>query len=217
MSEPSRRSWVAKYATVFVVIVVGVFIAVAAESWWSERRDRAFELQLRYDMIEEFRANIDILQSDLGTNAEVSQRFAQLTELDDAELLALEDAFFNEAYSGFPDWAGFDREMGIIQALVTSGNTGAMSDRDLRLRLSRWAGLLTEKRRKTQQAVDYQMLLLMPTAVDAAADRTWAIEERRRIRAHYRSLAFLQGMVIENQELLLAEAEATLAYLKSLE
>jgi hypothetical protein len=142
MSEPSRRLWVAKYATEFVVIVVGVFIAVAAESWWSERQDRAFERQLHYDMIQEVRANIGILESDLAINAEVSQKFAQLTELDDAELLVLDDAFFNEAYSGFPDWAGFDPEMGIIQALVNSGNAGAISDRDLRLRLSRWAGLL---------------------------------------------------------------------------
>lgn len=213
MTKRGLRSSSGKYAVELVVIVVGVFIAVAAESWWSERQDRAFERQLRNDMIEEFQANIRTLESDLATNSEVTERFARLTTLDDAELLALDDDFFNESYSRFPDWAGFDPEMGIVQAVVTSGNTGLISDRELRLRLSRWSGLLAEKQRKTRQAIDFQIIVLVPAATDAATDRAWSVEERRRIQSYYASLSLLQGMVVENQELLMDEAEAILAYL----
>lgn len=213
MNETRRPNWFGKYSIEFTVIVVGVFIAVAAESWWSERQDRAFERDLRDDMVREFQANIRTLEADLAENADVTERFARLATLDDAELLALDDTFFNETYAGFPDWSGFDPEMGIVQAVVASGNTGVISDRELRLRLSRWSGLLTEKQRKTKQAVDYQIIVLVPTAASAADDRTWTAQERRQVQTHYASLALLQGLVVENQELLLEEAEAILEYL----
>lgn len=134
--------------------------------------------------------------------------------MSDAELLARDEAFFNEHYAAFPDWAGFDPEMGIVQALVTSGNTSAISDRQLRLRLSRWAGLLAEKSRKTLQAVDFQIIVLVPAVAAVTNDLKWTPEERRQVQAYYATLAQLQSLVRDNQEMLLEEAEAILAHLQ---
>ncbi len=134
--------------------------------------------------------------------------------MSDAELLARDETFFNEHYAAFPDWAGFDPEMGIVQALVTSGNTSAISDRQLRLRLSRWAGLLAEKSRKTLQAVDFQIIVLVPAVAAVTNDLKWTPEERRQVQAYYATLAQLQSLVRDNQEMLLEEAEAILAHLQ---
>ena len=49
----------------FSVIVLGVFVALAAESWWSDREERTFERELREDMVAEFAGNRAILEADL--------------------------------------------------------------------------------------------------------------------------------------------------------
>ena len=43
---------------VLLCCVIGVFIALAAESWWSEREDRLRESDIREDIVAEFAANI---------------------------------------------------------------------------------------------------------------------------------------------------------------
>ena len=198
----------------FVVIVVGVFVAVAAESWWSEREERQFERELREDMLTEFGENIAILEEDLATNAEVQAHMMALATMEDAALIAMADDVLNAQYGVFPGWAGFDPAMGYVQALVGSGNLGAISDRELRLRLSHWSGLLDEKQRYTLQATNFQLTTLVGAISEVRADGAWSPEERRRMQSLYRSLGVLHGLVIENQRRLIEEARAIRAYLQ---
>lgn len=197
----------------FLIIAIGVFIALAAESWWSEREDRLRESDIREDMLAEFAANIRILEADIETNENMVVHFASLPTMTDEELVSLPDAFFEESYRLFPNWAGFDPEMGIVQALVNSGNLSSISKRELRLRLSRWAGLLREKDRKTLQATQFQINALMPVIAEVSADARWSAAERRRVQLLYETLSVLQGMVLDNQVLLHSEARSIHAYL----
>jgi len=48
----------------FGLIVVGVLVALLAESWWSERHDRFGEKQILVDATTEFHQNIEILDAD---------------------------------------------------------------------------------------------------------------------------------------------------------
>lgn len=199
--------------TEFLIIAIGVFIALAAESWWSEREDRARENDIRTDMEAEFVANIRILEADIETNENMAVIFRRFAEMSDEELQRLPDAFFEENYRRFPDWAGFDPEMGIVQALVNSGNVTAISDREFRLRLSRWAGLLKEQDRKILQATQFQFSALMPAVAEVSADMQWSAAERRRIQVLYQTSALVQRIVLDNQHLLLAEARSIHDYL----
>ena len=110
-------------------------------------------------------------------------------------------------------WAGFDPEMGSAQALVESGNIGAIGDRTLRLLLSRWAGLLEEKRRFNLQTVDFQMHRVTPVVARASADNEWTDGERREVRELLRSLGMLRDGVMANQRRLQSAAHEILAYL----
>lgn len=121
----------------FAVIVVGVFLALAAESWWSEREERAYERDVRQDMLEEFEANLAILESDLAANDTSRARIASFVDLDARELASMSSTQVSATIGSWLDWAGFDPEMGSAQALVESGNIGAIGDRGLRLLLSR--------------------------------------------------------------------------------
>ena len=184
MSGSSPRGRVRRVFGEFIVIVLGVLVALATESWWSEREDRRFERELLEDILAEFETNLRILESDLATNDTSHARVSFLAELSDAELLALSSEELTNRFRGYPNWAGFDPEMGIVQALVESGNVGVVSDRSLRLHLSKWAGLLEEKRRFNLQAVDFQNQAVVPAVARASADLVWT--EAEPSLAHFR-------------------------------
>jgi hypothetical protein len=198
----------------FVVIVIGVFLALAAESWWSERENRRLEREIREDMIAEFEANIGILEADLATNEEARPRLAVLDGLSDEALIALaEDQIFGMFYP-YSEWAGFDPEMGTVQALVESGNIVLVSDRDLRLQLARWAGLLENRRRFNLQAVEFQHREVMPSFAAAAADGDWSANERRELQVLMSQLVRLFDLTVDNQRQLLETAQDILLVLR---
>jgi len=198
----------------FTVIVVGVFVALAAETWWSEREERQFEREIRADMIVEFESNILILDADIAENEEAYNRIGMLDGLDDDALLALDDNKISEQLVPYLQWAGFDPEMGSVQAFVESGNVGAFSDRQLRLLLARWSGLLVKNRRVNLQAVDFQHGTVLPVIARASADQVWSSDERHELRALLSHLLALHGYVLNNQRELRAAATDILAFLR---
>ena len=214
MSTSQSPKRLLRFVSEFVVIVAGVFVAVAAESWWSEREERDYERDLRLDMVAEFEANLRILESDLAANDTARTRVASFVDLRERELQAMSSAQVAATIGRWLDWSGFDPEMGSAQALVESGNIGAIGDRGLRLLLSRWAGLLEEKRRFNLQAVDFQMHQVAPAVARASDDNDWTERERREVQELLRSFGQLQEGVVVNQMRLQSAAREILAYLR---
>ncbi len=201
-----------KFVVEFVVIVVGVFVALAAESWWSEREDRLYERELREDMIAEFESNLDILDADIAMNKEVPRQIGIFVDISDDALLALTDAKLSQL-KAYLDWAGFDPQMGNVQAFVESGNIGAIGDRDLRLLLARWTGLLEMRRRFNLQAVNFQNHEITPAIARASADGKWSPSERREIRTLLSTFLTLHDIVLRNQHELRQAANDILVFL----
>ena len=204
-----------RLAVEVAVIVVGVLVALIAGDWWAERDERLYEAELREDMVEEFRTNLEIQKSDLNTNYAIYASLNQFVELDDHEVRSLPDTAYSPWSAGDLSWAGFDPMMGSAQAQVESGNLGVIADRELRLLLSTWSGLLEEKTRYTEGAVAFQSLVFLPTAARLGADQTWTAEERREIHAILRTQRNRMRNVIRNQEKLSAAAQELLDYLQS--
>jgi hypothetical protein len=198
----------------FTVIVVGVFLALAAETWWSEREERRFERELRADMIVEFESNIRILDADIATNEEARNRIGILDSLNDDALLALDDNKISEQLVPYLLWAGFDPEMGSVQAFVENGNVGAFSDRQLRLLLAQWSGLLVKNRRVNLLAVDFQHGEVLPVIARASSDQVWSSSERLELRVLLSHLLALHGFVLSNQHELRAAATDILTFLR---
>jgi hypothetical protein len=198
----------------FLVIVLGVFIAVAAESWWSDREHRQFERDLREDMVAEFEANLRILESDIAENEQARRRMGLLEGLSDDALFAIPDTALSAQLDPYLIWAGFDPAMGNVQALVESGNIGAISDREMRLRLTRWAGLLEQRRRFNLQAVDFQHREVLPVIAHAGSDLRWSESERRELRTLLGQLLALHNIVLQNQHELHGVAQDILVFLR---
>ena len=197
----------------FVVVVVGVFVALAADSWWSEREDRRFEREIREDMLVEFESNVRILNADIDYNEEARELHAALSGLSDEALFAIPDAVLSKQFgSGTLNSAGFDPELGTVQALVESGNIGAVGDRELRLRLSRWEGLLEQCRRKNLQGVRLDKSV-MPLIVRAGSDLRWSQIERRELQAFLENTLDFFDIRVECQRELRRVAQDILAFL----
>jgi hypothetical protein len=197
----------------FVVVVVGVFVALAADSWWSEREDRRFEREIREDMLVEFESNVRILNTDIAFNEESRESYAALSGISDEVLFAIPDAVLSKQFgSGILYSAGFDPELGSVQALVESGNIGAIGDRELRLRVSRWAGLLEQCRRKNLQGVLLDKSV-MPLIVGAGSDLSWSQTERRELQALLENALYFFDIRVECQRELHRVAQDILAFL----
>jgi hypothetical protein len=198
----------------FIVIVVGVFVALAAESWWSEREDRRIEREIREDMVAEFEANIRILETDLAENERARPRTALLEGLSTEALMALTDEQMTGIAYPSINWAGFDPAMGAVQALVESGNLAVVSDREMRLLLARWTGLLENNRRFNLQATQFEQREVTPSFARAAADGQWSAAERRELQIHLSQFTARFDTTVDNQRKLLATAQDILASLK---
>ena len=88
-------------------------------------------------MATEFEANLRIVETDLAANDTAHARAVAFASQDDRELQSASSDQVTAEIGSWLNWAGFDPEMGSAQALVESGNIGAISDRRLRLLLSR--------------------------------------------------------------------------------
>lgn len=210
----SRSSRVGRLAAEFAVIVVGVLIALFAESWWSERDERAYEAELLDDMVEEFQENLAILESDRAINDSIRGGWARILDDGPASLLAMDEATLEARLANTRYWAGFDPAMGTVRSIVANGDLSVIRDRELRYLLSRWAGLIEENTRKRNAAVTGQTLIMSRVLVDAAEDARWSEGDRRRL---YRALHFFvedMDIVMLTQRRLHESALEILAYLE---
>ena len=215
MSDQMGGDGRGRLAVEFFVIIAGVLVALTAESWWSGREARAFERELLEDMVEEFRANISILDSDLAENAGALQRLQLITEMEPEELVAAPLAEMRAHFDVVANlwYAGFDPAMGAVRALVESGDLAVLSDRDLRLQLAEWAALLDERQRFTQNSTDFLLFHVTPRLAAMGRDGSWARFERTEAQALLRVHLAAMRQVIDNQEALRALAEEIVSYL----
>ncbi|MEM7277258.1 MAG: hypothetical protein AAF385_03960 [Pseudomonadota bacterium] len=167
----------------FSLIVVGVLVALLAESWWSERQDRQVEQQILVDAATEFRQNIEILDADMTENNGVYEYLLRVEATSDPELFALSDVEASDLFAvDNQSNASFDPAMGSIDALVRGGDLRFITDHELRGHLARWSALLTQSARMDLQHTDLQIAGLYLVVPEFEADNKWTDEERRQVR-----------------------------------
>ncbi len=167
----------------FGLIVVGVLVALLAESWWSEREDREAERQILVDAVAEFRENLEILDADIAKNSVVIDTLLEIENMSDTRLLALTDDEASELFAIEKQIdAAFDPAMGSIDALVRSGDIRLIRDRTLRHHLARWSALLTRAERMEFQHTQLMHGGVLRSVPAFEADGKWTSEERREIR-----------------------------------
>jgi hypothetical protein len=195
----------------FSLIVVGVLVALLAESWWSERQDRLVEQQILVDATTEFRQNIEILDADISRNDDVYDYLLRMEAMSDLELFALSDIEAAELLATANQFeAAFDPAVGSVDALVRGGDLRFIKDYELRGHLARWSALVTQSTRMSLMHTDLQIEGVLTLVPAFEADGKWSNEERRHIKGMLLEMKGTLEMITETMTELRATAERVL-------
>ncbi len=192
----------------FPILVIGIFLALMAEAWWSDRSERAYEREMLEDMHNEFKANIDILISDKAFNTS-SLEYSELvlSGFRESEDQTQRDALMQFIRDKPFRWATFDPALGASQAIIESGYIGFIKDRELRGLLSKWIGLLKLQNRYQALATEFVLHHLHPKLSEYSADDRWTKEELSELEYNWDLSAQYLSLSYQNQLKLLTEAE----------
>lgn len=119
------------------IIIVGVLIALAAESAWQDRKDRAREEELLVDLLEEFRENLAILEDDIAVNAAAKEAADEWSDTIKSGAVKEPQELASLVIRSL-DTARFDPATGVLQGIISSGELSLIQNDVLRAELAGW-------------------------------------------------------------------------------
>ena len=145
-----KKELVLRGTSNLLLIVVGVLLALFAESAWSERGERVREREILSDLLEEFRANEARLLSDMESNADAFEaEAAWVTAVLNTAPISSDSlsALFFEARWG----SRFDPVTGVLRSVLEGGELGLIRDTQLRAAVAGWLDRAEELRITSQE------------------------------------------------------------------
>lgn len=153
----SKLRW---FAAEIVVVVAGVLLALAANSWAGERADRAEEQAILRGLQADFETNRVRLDSTLAYNhraLEAGQRLLALMGSAPSDTEQVERLLGRTV-----DWEAYQPVTGRLDALLRSGRLGLIQSDSLQAALAGWETVLEDVRENEQIAVDMHYAHLAP-------------------------------------------------------
>jgi hypothetical protein len=141
-----------------VLIVVGIMIALSLDSWWTARQERAEERELLVSLQADYRANLSSLRAD-------REKLTNLVAAADRILKYMDGV---EAADPARDlrrltaYSTFDPSNGALNDIIGSGALELIKSDSLRIRLSRWEGLLGDVKEDEQRLMQLGDNFLAP-------------------------------------------------------
>jgi len=162
MSDRSRSA-PARLVGEFVVIVVGVLVALAADAAREGARDRERERALLVDLLAEFEENEVLLSDDIRRNHAATERAVALTELIRNPNQVGQDslaALLGSIFSG----GRFDPVTGALRSIIDGGDLALIRNLELRRTLAGWSDRAEEARLTSLSSHQVNLAVLVPMA-----------------------------------------------------
>jgi hypothetical protein len=159
----SRQIPFGRLAAEFVVIVVGVLVALAADAWWDGRQDLALERNVLTSLVEELRANRVRLQNKVQWREGIHTASSALLEaaVEGPDSLTPDSL---DHLIGDQSWWSFsaDLEMSTLQAAVSAGQLTVIRSDDIRRALASWQSVVLQMDQVEAQSYDWYLDVFMP-------------------------------------------------------
>ena len=131
----------------FLVVVVGILVAIGLNGWWTDRAELAHERYLLLGLQAEFKTNLALFNQTAKLHHETIEQARQLIELTgpnpgSIESLSIERLLF-PLLSEMPS---FHPAMGEIEAMLGAGQLGLIRNNQLRAAVAGWPGALAALR-----------------------------------------------------------------------
>lgn len=128
----------------FLVLVIGILVALWVDAWWQDRQDRDEERQALLGLQEEFRVNQSYLKGVFESLGEMESAARRLLTIGGKELSEAEAQSARRDVQAFFGLWTFSPTSGSLTALINSGKLGLIRNTDLRTRLAGWQGLVLD-------------------------------------------------------------------------
>ena len=149
-----------------VAIVVSILLAFGIQAWWEERQDRAEEERILVALSDEFAANREVLATN-RTSHEAQQQAALTLLRAAASEIAMPMDSVDYLLSDII-WYGTDGWVtGTMDALLSSGDIGLISNKSLQLSLASWPDL-RERLAAVEAEDEHGYEVLLPYLVSKA-------------------------------------------------
>lgn len=176
----------------FVVIVVGVLVALWADAAWADREDRVREQVILQDLLDEFRENERRLLSDIERSVASGESSLAWAAAMRGEVQVSPDSAAS-LWSGALNWGRFDPVTGALRSVVDGGELSLIRNDELRLAVAGWSDR-AEEARITSREVLIVMSDQAPFAlgIEPGAGLTHGQASAVRIMADYGGGSLLQ-------------------------
>lgn len=133
-----------KYAVgEIVLVVIGILIALQINTWNDIKKDKVIEQQLLTSLLEEFRANLKILENTIQLNERIYANTIKIGEFTGPSLTSVPEKELSLLMVGaFKNEARFIPNLGTINEINNSGKLSLIADPDLRKAISEWQSQL---------------------------------------------------------------------------
>ena len=160
-----RRERVERALSGFVVIVVGVLVALWADAAWAERNDRTREKELLADLLQEFHENRALLNDDIRRSVDSRAAGGSWAEAMFGRA-DLEPDSVAALWSTAQNWGRFDPVTGALRSVLDGGELRLIRSQELRIALAGWTDR-AEEARFTSRSMITALAGATPTALAA--------------------------------------------------
>lgn len=187
----------------FLIIVVGVLTALAADEWRQNLDQEKLERELLEDVRKEFAANLDRIESTAGSFEEIRSKHKNISKLTPDEFADLSEESARELATDLL----IPRSMlaprsGVLRSVIDGGQLTTISNRHLRYAIAEWPAWLDITAAMEVQELKYfreDWIPVLSPAIDPEVDpREHAVSL---IRGAAKQLYFVEGYLRSLEQL----------------
>lgn len=145
-----------------VLLVIGILIALSINTWNNERNNRIEEYQILEGLKNEFEYNLQALHKDLNKNRNVIITVDSIIALIHTNTLSNEPDNLDKLLVTLGAMGSFDARTGFIDEIISSGKLNLITNQQLKIKLTRWSGLLNDAKEDNKYVSDNYTHMLMP-------------------------------------------------------
>ena len=165
--EGTRSRLAARFLGEFTVIVVGVLVALALDSWVDDRAARQDETEARILLRSEFELNSARLDTVRAAHQRTLDAAYELLELmDTSDTWDQRDRLPGLVWT-FVSPSSFDPIRGGLNSLIQSGQLGLIRDESLRAALAGWPDIVADMHEDEQEQWRYTFDFLLPFLMES--------------------------------------------------
>ena len=139
MSKKDKNRTIQKAVVEFLIIVVGVLTALAADEWRQSLDRQNLERELLEDIQKEFSANLDRIEKMDQYFKALRAKYEPISDISPNDFSALTEdsarSLVQEAHMGRPLLAP---RTGVLRSVIDGGQLTSISDRHLRYAIAEW-------------------------------------------------------------------------------